>query len=217
VGILRRKDKLVIPLQKIEEGIDLCLGNASQFCKDAKLLNSHASSQHALGLCIFAIEELGKAHLLTEQKFLANKYGNSEIVFKKDETPKLLNECYRKTAKESGFSQRLNLFYDHRCKLFLGRGLVGIAMNGRLSESLKDQTFKNFRDFLSAFEKTETYPQINVKELGFREDVMYIDFDQLNNIWVNGTEKFPVKDINDLITDIERAIIVFNKNEEFAP
>jgi hypothetical protein len=111
----------------------------------------------------------------------------------------------------------MNFFYDHRFKLFLGRGLVGIAMNGRLAESLKDLSLKNFGDFLSAFEKTETYPLIDVKELGFREDVMYIDFDQVNNMWVNGTEKFSAKDINDLILDIERAIAIFNKNEEFAP
>jgi AbiV family abortive infection protein len=76
---LRSKDKLVIPLQKVEEGIDLCLKNASQFCKDAKLLNSNSSAQHALGLCMFAIEELGKAHLLTEQKFLGKKHGDTEI------------------------------------------------------------------------------------------------------------------------------------------
>ena len=63
--VLKSKSELKIPLDKLSEGADLCLENAAQFCADANALIQQSSYEHALGLCIFAIEELGKAILLS--------------------------------------------------------------------------------------------------------------------------------------------------------
>ena len=82
---MKQKKIITIPLAKISEGIDLCLSNALQFCEDAKLINNESSRAHALGLCLYALEELGKADLLQEYAFWAKKNGIEEITIEQSE------------------------------------------------------------------------------------------------------------------------------------
>jgi hypothetical protein len=214
---LRAKGKLVIPLDKIPEGIDLCLRNASLFCIDARIVNKESSCEHALGLCLYAIEELGKAELLQGLAASARKYGDRAITLERNKPQKFFNERLHADLGKLGFSQDMNPFYDHRCKLFFGRGLVGLATNERLMRSLDGQEFHNFNELIQAFEeKGKDVPEIDVKEIGFRELVMYVDFDQEKNEWITGRIKFTPNEIDAMIQDIEMAIRLFNRNENYA-
>jgi len=215
---LRTKDKLVIPLDKISEGIDLCLNNASQFCTDAKILSKEYSYSHALGLCLYAIEELGKAELLNQLAFSAKKYGDKTIILEKKKPQKFFAEVYQSSLGKLGFSNEMNPFFDHRFKLFCGRGLLGLATNERVMKQATDvKNFTNLRDILNAMDEIgkDVY-EIDVKEIGFREIVMYVDYDQEKNEWINGMMQFTQKDIDEMIQDIERAIQLFDKNQVYA-
>jgi AbiV family abortive infection protein len=80
---LKNKNILTIPLKSVAEGVELCLDNATQFCSDAKALVEISSCQHALGLCIYAIEELGKATLLKEMAAYATKRNEDNITLER--------------------------------------------------------------------------------------------------------------------------------------
>jgi len=214
---LRAKGKLVIPLDKIPEGIDLCLRNASQFCVDARVISKESSCEHALGLCLYAIEELGKAELLQSLAASARKYGNRVITLERNKPQRFFRKELHSYISKLGFPEEMNPFYDHRCKLFFGRQLLGLAINERIMRSLDGQKFQNFNELIQAFEeKGKDVYEIDVKEIGFREHVMYVDFDQENNEWVSGTMKFTPNEIDEMIQDIELAIKLFNKNEKYA-
>ena len=214
---MRAKGKLVIPLDKIPEGVDLCLRNASQFCKDARIVNRESSCEHAFGLCLYAIEELGKAKLLQELAASARKYGDRVISLERNKPQKFFNERLHADLGKLGFSKEMNPFYDHRCKLFYGQGNVYLATNKRLMQSLDGQKFHNFRELIQAFEeKGKDVNEIDVKEIGFRELAMYVDFDQENNEWTTGRMKFASKEIDGMIQDIERAIQLFDRDEKYA-
>ena len=126
---MRTKNKLIIPLEKVPERIDLCLHNASQFCAAARALSKESSIGHALGLCLYAIEELGKAELLNQLAFSAKKYGDKVVTLERAKPKKFFNEAYHSSLDKLGFSKDMNPFYDHRFKLFSGRGLLGLALN----------------------------------------------------------------------------------------
>lgn len=211
------KGKLVIPLDKIPEGIDLCLRNASQFCRDARIVSKESSCEHALGLCLYAVEELGKAELLQELAASARKYGERVITLERNKPQRFFNERLHADLGKLGFSRDMNPFYDHRCKLFYGRGLVGLATNERLMRSLDGREFHNFKELIQALqEKGKDVYEIDVKQIGFRELVMYVDFDQENNEWTTGRIKFASNEIDGIIQDIERAIGLFNRDQKHA-
>jgi AbiV family abortive infection protein len=215
---LKSKTKLTIPVDKIPEGIDLCLRNASQFCADAKLVNNESNYNHALGLCLYAIEELGKAELLKLLAFWAKKNGDKTITFERGKPQNFFHERYHSSLGKLGFSRDMNPFYDHRCKLFFARSLLGLATNERLMRSLEGEKFNNFREIIRAYnEKVKDVYEIDVREIGFREVIMYVDYDQEKNEWINGTMQFTQKDVDEMVQDIERAIQLFDKNETYAP
>ena len=55
---LNGEKTFVIPLNKVSEGADVMPQiNAVQLCSDARVLIEKSSYEHALGFCIFAIEE----------------------------------------------------------------------------------------------------------------------------------------------------------------
>lgn len=51
---------------KMQEGISLCKANVSDFLKDARLIIAEKRLNHAYVIVEFAIEELGKAVMLSE-------------------------------------------------------------------------------------------------------------------------------------------------------
>lgn len=65
-----RKGKLFIPIEKVNEGVELCLKNSHLYIKEAKLLLKK-SSPHAVGLLVLATEEAGKAKMLLRKRDIA--------------------------------------------------------------------------------------------------------------------------------------------------
>jgi AbiV family abortive infection protein len=207
------KKRITIPTAKISEGIDLCLINASQFCKDARLLNSKSSHAHALGLCVYALEELGKADLLQMYSDFAKQYDIKEITIEKKEVENFFySGNHQKLIDKFGFFEKINPFYDHRYKLLKGSGRAFQVVDwGKLLSPEEKQNINSFNEFFKAIEKKDYY-EIDIKEQGFRQEVMYVDYNREKNKWIHGT-KFSQKDIDNLIEDITRAIELFNKDE----
>lgn len=54
---------------------------------------------------------------------------------------------------------------------------------------------------------------LDVKEIGFREFVMFVDFDQEKNEWIVGRVRFASSEIEGMIQDIESAIELFRKTQ----
>ena len=68
------KGKIFInPLDKVNEGIKLCLANAFQYVEEAELLLQKGNGNHALGLLVLAAEEAGKAKMLLNKRDNAKK------------------------------------------------------------------------------------------------------------------------------------------------
>ena len=205
---MRAKEKLTIPIDRIAEGVELCLKNSAQFCADAKMLCKASSCQHAFGLCLYAIEELGKAELIKDYSAFLKKRGKTNVVFSKMKAKDFFPLFSPKDLQKLGFSSKpINPFYDHRCKLFFARRVIGMAMENRLYRSLEGQKFHNLREILDAFdEKGKDVYELNLKKAGFRETAMYVDYNQKNDEWINGTVKITATKITELIGDIEEAI-----------
>ena len=69
-----KKGKIFItPLNKVDEGLRLCLANASQYVEEAGLLLEKGNCNHALGLLVLAAEEAGKAKMLLNKRDIAKK------------------------------------------------------------------------------------------------------------------------------------------------
>jgi hypothetical protein len=216
---LGEKSKLVIPLDKIPEGVDLCLRNASQFCVEAKIVSRESSCEHALGLCLYAIEELGKAELLQGLAVVASKHGDGLITLERKEPQRFFSEAYHADLRKLGFSRPMNPFFDHRCKLFIGRMLVSSAAQERVMRSLDGQEFHDFKELVQAFEEKaralgKDVTDIDVKEKGFRELLMYVDYDQEKNEWMTGGIRFASNEIVRMSEDIEAAIQLFNRKRK---
>jgi AbiV family abortive infection protein len=206
------KGKLSIPLSNIHEGIELCLKNATQFSLDAQALCKISSYNHALGLCLYAIEELGKACLLKELFLLAKKHGYKELTLDHMKTTEFFNPVYHQDLDKLGFRKNTHPFFDHRLKLLYGRSLFYLATQNRLLGSLSNEKFGNFKKLLDAFDKKgkESYG-LEIKQIGFRELLMYVDFDQEKNEWINGIPKISEVNLTDIVDDIEKAIQLFRQ------
>ena len=74
----------VIPLGRLEEGLDLCAQNVRDFVLDAKNLLSNGHGYHAVALAIFAFEELGKYSELKRLGEESAKIGASSLKVKDD-------------------------------------------------------------------------------------------------------------------------------------
>jgi AbiV family abortive infection protein len=55
-----------VPRARMQEGIDLCKTNISDFLKDARLILAQNRLNHAYVITEFAVEEFGKAAILKE-------------------------------------------------------------------------------------------------------------------------------------------------------
>lgn len=75
-----RKGKLFIPIEKVNEGVELCLKNSHLYIKEAKLLLKK-SSPHAVGLLVLATEEAGKAKMLLRKRDIAIERGLKYVNF----------------------------------------------------------------------------------------------------------------------------------------
>lgn len=106
---MKQKDSIVIPLEKVEFGINLIRDNVFEFVKDVRLLLSESRTAHVVGLLELAIQELGKAELL-KQKFR--------------EQMKMLMHEVKEGKLLTQRSIRMEEFYDHNKKHDIGIKLL---------------------------------------------------------------------------------------------
>ena len=198
---------LKIPLNKVAEGADLCLDNASQFCSDAIVLSKKSSYDHALALCIFAIEELGKAILLKEKAAYALKDSDPVIILK-HEKPEVIFKKTIEDLKTKGFSgKEVNPFYHHLSKLFYASNMMYMARDTNVMKSIAGKRFQSMDEINKTINKLwKEANEINVYHTDLRELALYVDYDQEKCIWSKGRPKLTPTKIGQLATDIQTAI-----------
>jgi hypothetical protein len=189
---LNAKGKLIIPLNKITEGVDLCLENALQFCSDAKVLIENSSYEHALSFCVFAIEEFGKGVFL-KTKAYAQKDSIVDVVLDK-EKPENLFHMTTEYLKMKGFKCRkkknqeiLNEvypFYDHLSKLLIAGNMMKMATDTNVMKSIQGRKFHSIDEINKTIEnlRKEAYA-IDVYHTDLRELALYVDYDQRLQVW----------------------------------
>lgn len=201
------KTTLTIPLDKIREGADLCLENALQFCSDARVLIEKSSYEHALALCLFAIEELGKASMLKEKAAYASAKSEKNVIFELVEAEVFFRRP-KEYLKTRGFSgKRMNPFYNHPSKLFYAGSLMSMATHTRIVKSLEGRGFETVEEIDKTIEELWTQAlKITVERTDLRELVLYVGYDQQEGMWSKGKLKVNPKLISQIATDIEIAI-----------
>jgi ribosomal protein S6 len=204
---LNRKEVLKIPLGRVAEGADLCLENASQFCSDARTLAEKSSCEHALGLSIFAMEELGKAIMLKEKAAYANRDAEDSVCFEKVIPDKVFNVPF-KNLKKRGFSGcEINPFYDHRSKLLYTRNIRRLATYATIIKSIDGKGFSTEDEMNETIERLwKKAVELNVEKVALRELAFYVDYDQKRGEWNSWSVNLTQAKVKELTTIIEEAI-----------
>jgi hypothetical protein len=198
---------LKIPLNKVAEGADLCLDNAVQFCSDARVLSEESSCDHALGLCIFAIEELGKAILLKEKATYALK-DSKNVVILKHAKPEVIFKRPLDYLKTKGFSNKeVNPFRHHLSKLLYASSIMSMATHTNVIKSLDGKGFQTMDEMTKTIEEMlkQAY-EIDVEKTDLRELAFYVDYDQKEGTWSKGRLKVTQTMVRQLAANIETAI-----------
>ena len=213
---LNGKKTFVIPLNKVSEGADLCLENAVQFCSDARVLIEKSSYEHALGFCIFAIEEFGKSLLLKSKAAYAQKESKANIILNK-EKPENLFHMTTESLKALGFKvrkeneqkvlQEVYPFYDHLSKLLIASNLMHMATRTNAVKSIEGKGFQSIDEIDITIENLlkEAY-EINVYHTDLRELALYVDYDQEQEVWKKGRLELTQEKLRQLVANIELAI-----------
>jgi AbiV family abortive infection protein len=171
----------ITPLDKVNEGIELCLQNAFQYIEEAELLLGKGRGNHALGLLVLAAEEAGKAKLLLIKRDAARS------------TSEFIN--YVQFAPEN---KKPNPFYSHKEKL--NAIAVDIAIDEVIAW-LKGHEKAPASDYVVTFINAVTK---------LREAVFYVDYDMQSKDWLWIT-KVDDKKLSHLIDDVEDAIRYLRK------
>ena len=163
-----------IPVEKIEEGIKLCIEHAQSYFIDAEFLLERGSVDHALSLTILGLEELGKSKIIFEKLENALRNNSLEIIF----------------TSQNGF-------YDHSKKIQAAIPLLDLPMQEKIMQSLmwsrRDRHGR--RDPLGYLINGVTRMMIN-RELNERRGMIttdlrlrgsYVDFDFKKNTWLLGS------------------------------
>jgi hypothetical protein len=198
---------LKIPLNKVAEGADLCLENASQFCSDARILGENSSCEHALGLCILALEELGKATMLKVKTPFAMKKRDDVVSFELV-SPEVFFHEPLESLKKRGFQDRkINPFYHHLSKLLYIQNMRLFAVRARIMKSLDGKGFQNMDEMNRTIEGMwKQALEVDVDRKDLRELAFYVDYDQEKGEWSKGRLKLTSAKVKELITDIESTI-----------
>lgn len=203
--LLKRSRKfLKIPIDNVDEGIDLCLENARQYCIDACILVKQKSYDHALGLCILATEEIGKAIMLNEQSAYARKRSEDFISFRSVESKDYFKAVDPKELQRRGLKRRVNPFYDHLSKLFAARNMLALASHERSMVSLEGKWFETIDEI---WEKTfELIKQTIEPSVDLRELVFYVDYDEVQGTWNKEKIRIDPEKMQSFISDILRSV-----------
>jgi hypothetical protein len=208
------KRDLKIPLCKVANGVDLCIENALQFCSDAKILCDGKSFDHAWALCIFAVEELGKAILLKSKYAYAQKEAQEVLVLKKEKpeeifhsSPENLNAkgfCWKKGKKEL---MEINPFYDHLSKLLIASNMMYMAARTKVVRSQEDKPFQSVDEIIETINEMlkEAY-DIAVYRTNQRELALYVGYEQRIGKWIKGRPEVSEPNVKQLIGIVEYAI-----------
>lgn len=204
------KSILKIPLDKIDEGINLCLRNASQFCSDANILVEQKSYGHALGLCILATEELGKAMMLKEQSAYARKRSEEFVIFERVKPEDYFKATPREVLKKFGFKRlekKINPFYDHLSKLLHTKNIMALSTHERILQSLEGRLFQTIDEISEKVNELKNQTQeVNTD---IREYVFYVGYYQDQGIWSGGIVPIDSAKVKGFIADIQKAIKLF--------
>ena len=187
------KRELKIPLRKVENGVDLCLENASQFCSDARVLCDNMSLDHALASCIFALEELGKAVLLKTRATYTLKESKDMLIFKKEKPEEIYFNSFSSTyLSEKGYCwkdgkkelKEVNPFFDHLSKLLYASHTLYIVTHRNVVKSIEDRGFESDDEMDETINNLlkEAY-ELNVYDTDLRELALYVDYDQEQSAW----------------------------------
>ena len=197
---------LRIPLNKIEEGVDLCLRNAMQFCSDAENLIATGSNEHALGLCILAIEEVGKAIMLKEKAIHARKRSESVILLGLV-SPEEFFHVTTEQRKRMGFNtQKIRPFYHHLAKFRWARNARYAAILSNVMYSLSERMYQNSDEMNKREKELWAYAQkTNVTNPDYREPLFYVDYDMEKGEW-RRTTVVASAEVRENISTVKRAI-----------
>lgn len=201
------KSILNIPLDRIDEGIDLCLENASQFCSDADVLIGQKSCEHALGFCILATEELGKAIMLKVQSAYARKRSEETVIFERAKPEDYFKATKREDLKKFGFKnleRKINPFYDHLSKLLCAKNMLSLATHERIMLSLEGKWFQTIDEIMD--KAKELRKQAQEVSTDLREQVLYVDYNQRQGKWSKGIIQIDSAKVKEFISDVQKAV-----------
>lgn len=205
---VNKKTPLKIPLDKIDEGIALCVKNALEFCSDAEHLVKKGSCEHALGLCILAVEEFGKAKMLKEKSAIARSENKDAILFEKVKPELFFRGVNREALLRMGFkNKKIHPFYDHLSKLLSAMPMMQIAVHDRIMKSLEGRQFQTIDEIFAKANKLRRGTQEPSKDL--REAVFYVHYYQKERKWRKGVE-IDQTNVEELISDIRESIRLFS-------
>jgi hypothetical protein len=214
---LNHKRTLKVPLKKVAEGVSLCLENASQFCSDAKILNKESSCKHALGLCIYAMEELGKAIMLKESSDYATKNSEDFVLFERVEPGIFFHGNPEDLKNSVGFSGKpIMPFYDHLSKLFYSKYARYLATMNRIMKRVEKRGTENLSEIAQAIRQLlDQAREIDVENPNIRELAFYVDYDEEKGKWSKGSIKVTSRRLNELVSDVEEAISIVRYGKSY--
>lgn len=194
-----------IPIDKVDGGISLCLENAQQFCSDAEVLAKQGSCETALGLCILATEELGKALMLKDRISNARKKSEEIVVFKREKPEMIFTATNSEDLKRIGFTgKEINPFFDHLSKLLYAKNMLSLASYERSMLSLEGKWFQTIDEMMKKANKLRKQTQeVNID---LRNLVFYVDYDEKQGTWKKRVDKIKIEKMQGLILDIQRSI-----------
>lgn len=200
------------------EGVDLCLKNALQFCSDARVLIEKASYEHALGFCIFAIEEVGKAVLLKSKAYYAQKESKVDVFFGKENSESLFHRTTEYLNARGFQKKEVYPFYDHLSKLLFGGDILSIAEHINVMKIIDRKEFSTLEELRRTIDDMLKQAQeLAVEKTDLRELALYVDYDEEKGEWTNGKLKLTPTKIERLVTNIETAIELARTLEISAP
>jgi len=198
---------LRIPLNKVARGADLCLENASQFCSDAEILSENSSCEHALGLCVLALEELGKATMLKVKGAYALKGSEDAVIFESVRPEVFFNTKFEHLKKRGFLDCNINPFYDHLSKLLYIQNMRLFAVKMRIMKSIDGKGFQTMDEMNRTTEEMwKQALEVDVDRKDLRELAFYVDYEQQKGEWSKGRLKLTSAKVKELITDIESTI-----------
>lgn len=187
---MRRREIVRIRVDRAMEGIERCLKKSKSFLDDTSKLITDGSLESALGLTIYALENLGKAKMIFDEYQYSLQEGETEIVFK-DARKTFYEHCY-KLMKASSL---LDLSKDDEV-MILSLAL-GDDFPDPVAELLVEQKLMKVKDVLE-------------RGHGLRQSGFHVDYDEKEDKW--SELEISKEELERLIESAHKAIKNFEQN-----